>query len=591
MLKFQVIFLLIALVNASSQLHEQETNKQELNPANDVETIDIEKQQKKRTLLGVGPYAYAAKHVGVHPLGFKYILGYGPIGYTPYARPVTLLRPLLHTHGWKSVIPVHAVHSIKPYHVKPVVPIVPVPHFKPAHHHPHVHVHHHQPPVHPHVHPVVPVQPDEPHHHHHVHPVHPHVHPVQPAQPEEPIDHHVHTIQPVQPVQPVLPVQPVQPIVPVEKPVVPATIVPNIIKPVLQPQLPQLPYGYPFFKPLAIPNQIYPVQPSVVQQYVPQLHFQPPVAQPLPQPPNVQSLLPPNPLVHPYVPQVQFQPPVVHAVPQPPPVVQHLLPQPPPVQHLLPQPPPVQHLLPQPPPVVQHLLPQPPPVQHLLPQPPPVQPLIPQPAPVQPFVPQPPQHLLPQLPPQPSIFHIFKQFPFFKHVTPLSPVHPSAQGPAPDLPQAPVPPVTVHSPSNTHDSGVSVQIPLHLPEHPNFRPGGNIIPQFPAQPDSSDQDGHGQVPINQPDFHHEQGGHADNPFIIPQPQPHFPTTHPSPQTPLYLPPHPLLRPGHANPGDSSNSVQTEFSSTFPRHQFVGQGEIHHPSISLEPPYGPEHNLG
>ncbi|GLV35117.1 hypothetical protein CBL_01735 [Carabus blaptoides fortunei] len=413
-----VIFFLIALANASSQLHEQKKDKYELNPINDVETIDEAKQQKKRTLIGLAPYSYAAKHVGVHPLGFKYILGYGPIAYSPYARPVALFKPLLHTHGWKSVVPVHAVHSVpmKPVHVKPVVPIVPVPHFKPAvHHHPHLHVYRH---------PFMLCHnrqlSNTYYHNHHQFNTYYHNH-----QLSNTYYHNHHQFNT-------------------------------------------------YYHNHQLSNTYYHNHHQFNTYYHNYRQF-----------------------------NTYYQ-----------------------THH--------------------------------------------------------------QFNTYYQTHHQFNQY-YLNHLQ-YNRLYRNHQ-----VPQAPVPPVTIHSPGTTDDRGVSVQIPLHLPEHPNFQPGVNIIPQFPAQPDSTDQDVRGQSPIDQPDFHNEQGGQVDNPFIIPQPQPRVPT-HTAPQTPLYLPPHPLLRPGIANSinhGEQTNSVQTEFSATFPKHPFVEHGSqgIHHPSISLEPPYGPDHNLG
>lgn len=496
-----MILLIITLVQAVPQLPQQSQETDGLNPLlNDAAAQEEAKEQKKRTLFGPTAYTYGGtRHVGIHPLGFKYVLGYGPLGYNAFVKPVTVLKPLLHTQGWRPIVP-----AVKPVHVvKPIVPVVPV---QPVHQHPHLHF--------------------------------------------QPV-HHVHSV-----------VQPIRPVVPIEKPVVP--VIPQQVVPV-KPFVPlplQASYAYPFFKPL------YPFQQTIIP---PPLQIQPPVIhhpqvvnpflqhpQYLPQPHHVHPLVHQHPLLH--------QHPLVHQHPFIHQQTQH------PFQIPLPGLPnpvgPIEHTnsvhtsfsatYPKNPILGVHTPPQ-------------GVPLLPAPNafPIQP-------HLHPGLF-QHSVFQIMKQYPqlipFFKqHITPLYPINPQ-QIPVAEVPRPILPPVTIHHPTTTHDSGVSVQIPSHLPEHPNYHPQNHYVPQFhPLQPENTDQ----QIPNVVYEQHH---GNSDNPLFFPQPQPQPEPQLPQPeipshgQTPLYLPPHPHFR--------QRNNEENRLSE-------LG---AHQPSISLEPPYGTPNHLG
>lgn len=245
------------------------------------------KDPGKRT-IGFHRHYAIGKHIGVHPHGFRYVLGYSPINvkYVPVIKPYTVLKPLLHHQHvrpyWKH-IPVSTQH-----YYPPVMPVArPLPHV----------LDQGWKPIMPAIKPVVPVI--EPTRH-----IAPELHnyyyfqtPIaKPALlPQPPLYHVARPQLPVLPLgatfpAPVLPAPPVQnvpvhpvghPVVAQDQPFVPQTHYDNPhIHPVpIQPQ-PVLPQPLPLqpvpFHPLQpVPVQPHPLQPVPVQPqpFVPHAHY------------------------------------------------------------------------------------------------------------------------------------------------------------------------------------------------------------------------------------------------------------------------------------------------------------------------------
>ncbi|XP_044749203.1 bromodomain-containing protein 4-like [Coccinella septempunctata] len=115
------------LVRCDATLDEQ-NSLNNLNPVNDHENNEENEKERdhdKRTIFNseVDNYGWA-KHVGVHPSGFKYILGIGPVDlkYVPVIRnPFKLNRPKWPPKVFKPFRPVKPSHN----HVfKPARPVV-----------------------------------------------------------------------------------------------------------------------------------------------------------------------------------------------------------------------------------------------------------------------------------------------------------------------------------------------------------------------------------------------------------------------------------------------------------------------------------
>ncbi|XP_045480202.1 MAGE-like protein 2 isoform X2 [Harmonia axyridis] len=234
MSKLLIIYLFLHCISTfilcDGTLDEQNTQS-DLDPVNDHENNEEkEKDQDKRTIFNSETDNYGwAKHVGVHPSGFRYVLGIGPVDlkYVPVIRnPFRVanrprwpskvfkpFRPVKHDHGWKHVKavinPALALRPVVPF-FRPVVPLVrPVgrPVFKPvvAHQWPNKSWQHDewkQKPATPKpivaLTPVVPV----------VKPI-----PVPQAAPVVPVN----PVVPLQPVNPVVSIQHVHPAVPVNQ--------------------------------------------------------------------------------------------------------------------------------------------------------------------------------------------------------------------------------------------------------------------------------------------------------------------------------------------------------------------------------------
>lgn len=245
---FQLFFFFLLAVARARQLdkEDQETD-QNIDPIYNAEVPAENKLHDKRTIFKAKPI-FRARHVGIHPLGFRYVLGYGhPRYHYVYKRPaVTYLKPVLHTSGWKPIIPV------KPA-VKPIVPVVPVKPVKPVKpvviHTPVIQSPTAERPVVvptpqiPAVQPVIPLKPVIPQH----------VVPFQPGVIQFPTT----VLKPVLP-NPVFPaVLPQNPVVIPQTPVVPQAVIPPVVPPAVlpaaNPLLPlpaQGPLLHPFLRPL-----------------------------------------------------------------------------------------------------------------------------------------------------------------------------------------------------------------------------------------------------------------------------------------------------------------------------------------------------
>lgn len=264
----QVYLILVFSTSTFADYTLQDYNQEQIDPLHQPESEDSSRDHDKRTIFPTTFTNYGwAKHVGVKHGGMKYVLGYGPVDlkYVPVVRPIALkpmyqfrpikpkwptrpivLKPLLPAvqkpshHGWK---PIYKPPPNKGWDQSILqVPVKPAVVFKPSHS-----VVNLQPPpviqVKPPVKPVVPVQPVVP-----VTPLKPvvPVHPVVPVTPLKPV-------LPV-PIQPAVPVTPLRPVVPVpfipQQPLQPAPLIPTPLFHVTRPNLPVLPLGSAFPSPL-----------------------------------------------------------------------------------------------------------------------------------------------------------------------------------------------------------------------------------------------------------------------------------------------------------------------------------------------------
>lgn len=279
---FQLLLLFVAVATAAQLDNGDQKLEQDIDPVLNPETPGHEKLHDKRTIFKSKPI-FRTRHVGIHPLGYRYLLNYGPMRYHyVLKRPaVTYLKPVFHTSGWK---PIHK--PVKPVvvPVKPLKPITPGIIHTPVAQAPTV-----EKPV------IVPTQQGT-------------VVPVRPVIQQAVVPQYIPqpAVVPVQPgfvqvpttvLKPILPGPAVVPAVVPQHPVVPQTIVPqgNPILPLVGPGS----FLHPLLRPF-LTQFLYNLQGNVPLPALPALRplFQPALVQPQPvaplQPQAVVPLLPPG---------------------------------------------------------------------------------------------------------------------------------------------------------------------------------------------------------------------------------------------------------------------------------------------------------
>lgn len=473
---------MLIIASASSNLNEQEDKVQnELKLTND--DIQAEaKIQRKRTIFSPKRYI-RTRHIGIHPLGFKYILGYGPLHYNYVLKPavikpvkkhvlkpaVTYLKPVLHTQGWKPIV------ASKPLHLKPIIAVRPV-HSHPPHVYSHTSI-----PVHTHIHghpekPIIvqtPVIADKP-----VLAVKP-VIPASPTIPFQP-SFPIHTALPVQPSIPVQPAIQIQPTIPAQ-PAIP-----------IQPAVPVQP---------TVPLQPLPLTPNI-----PIISFPSTILKPLLSAPAVQSFLPQTPII-------TSNPTVLQPIS--------------PAQTIFPF----------------------------------VKPIFnPQLKPLHPLL-----NFGNNFLNNDGVVSVLPQQTIVKPLLPLPPVNPI---PSDLIPLLPAKHNHIHPESHVHVNQGHVHIDNGYQVHDDL--GNHVhLEQGPIQTEF-----HGLMSTHPGlNVHHESHIHPELPNVIRTEQQlhqdHVHPVHPAPQIPLYLPQHPNYKPGITlQPIVPGNSIQSEFSATFPKFPLV-----------------------
>ena len=529
------ILVLTKSISCEGDLQQQNQNDY-LNPLNDYEQEQQAKEQDKRTVFS--NHHGWAKHVGVHPAGFKYVLGYGPVElkYVPVVKPISI-KPHLHHHHHHRIKLLHVKH---PHYVRPLLPVRPVIHHdgwrpvvpivKPV-----------VKPVIPVAQPVVPVNvplPQVPHkpwqNGWNPKPVHVHpapvtvIKPVLPVKPIVPVKP-VHTIVAVKPVQPLVPIQPIVPIKPVHH--VPVPIIPSKpFIPVAQPVAPLLPVA-PVVKPFPPP-----VSTTVFHQIpaAPGVFFHNPALFPHHHHHHHHHVVPVN-----QVP-VDAPPPVV--VPQTP------------AQTIVPV-----HIHPHQTPHIHPQLPQPPHEQHDV-----QTPLIPQDHSIfQQQLPGHLQHLFHQLPQHPHIYE--QQLPQPQHPENFQHV-PQPQHPEIFQQQLPHEHVPVQHPEVFHQQ---------LPQDANvaFHQHPQQVPVDQQLPENAPVLFHQQLPGNVQHHFNQQIRHGDGASSNILLQGSIQPGHTDLQIPYHLPQHPNYLPEQGRQFQPGNF-----------HDPSQHPDVVRPSISLEPPF-------